>query len=72
MIYDDYKFVTKNELEAMGLTKMIGTPYLRAYMHGFFMDLRLYRKVKDITNPFGYKEYIKERIKEKRESRTCR
>jgi hypothetical protein len=24
---------------------MIGTQYLRAYMHGYFMDIRLYRKV---------------------------
>ena len=46
---------------------MIGTPYLRAYMHGFFMDMRLYRKVMDIANPFGYKDYIRKRIQEKRE-----
>lgn len=67
IMYDDYKFVTRNELESFGLNKLIGTPYLRAYMHGFFMDSRLYRKVFDITNPYGYKEYVQDRIKKKRE-----
>jgi len=67
VIYDDYKFITRQELESFGLNKLIGTPYLRAYMHGFFMDARLYRKVFDMANPYGYKEYVQERIKKKRE-----
>ncbi|EAX00954.1 nucleolar protein 10, isoform CRA_b [Homo sapiens] len=43
-VYDDYKFVTKKDLENLGLTHLIGSPFLRAYMHGFFMDIRLYHK----------------------------
>jgi hypothetical protein len=34
-IYDDYKFVTKEELEKLGLDHLIGTNLLRAYMHGY-------------------------------------
>jgi len=45
-VYDDYKFVTKDELEDLSLEHLIGTKLLRAYMHGFFMDARLYRKAK--------------------------
>ena len=45
-VYDDYKFVTKDELEDLGLEHLVGTNLLRAYMHGFFMDARLYRKAK--------------------------
>jgi len=67
VIYDDYKFVTRAELDQLGLSKLVGTPYLRAYMHGFWMDARLYRKVLDIANPYGYKEYVQDRIKRKRE-----
>merc|ERR1712137_919414 len=67
VIYDDYKFITRQELESFGLHKLIGTPYLRAYMHGFFMDARLYRKVFDMADPYGYKEYVQDRIKKKRE-----
>lgn len=34
-IYDDYKFVTKQELENLGLEHLIGSSMLRAYMHGY-------------------------------------
>lgn len=44
-MYDDYKFVTRAELEDMNLAQLIGTSLLKAYMHGFFMDIRLYKKV---------------------------
>jgi len=44
-MYDDYKFVTKKELSSLGLDHLIGTNVLRAYMHGYFVDLRLYQKV---------------------------
>ncbi|CAN1238167.1 Nucleolar protein 10 [Linum grandiflorum] len=46
-VYDNFKFLTKEDLERLNMTKYIGTNHLRAYMHGFFVDLRLYqRKVK--------------------------
>jgi ribosome biogenesis protein ENP2 len=64
--YQDYKFVTRDELERyvcigqflstnppntiflhrLGVTRLVGTPYLRAYMHGYYMDYRLYSKVR--------------------------
>lgn len=34
-IYDDYKFVTKQELGELGLEHLEGTSLLRAYMHGY-------------------------------------
>ena len=45
LVYDDYKFVSGTELQSLGLTHMIGSSMLRAYMHGYFMDIRLYHKV---------------------------
>lgn len=44
-IYDDFKFLTKEDLEKLNLTHLIGTSLLRAYMHGYFIDYRLYKKV---------------------------
>ena len=44
-VYDDYKFVGRSELERLGLSHLIGSNLLRAYMHGYFMDVRLYNKV---------------------------
>ncbi|XP_036729026.1 nucleolar protein 10 isoform X2 [Balaenoptera musculus] len=64
-VYDDYKFVTKKDLENLGLTHLIGSPFLRAYMHGFFMDIRLYHKVKLMVNPFAFEEYRKDKIRQK-------
>lgn len=49
----------------MGLSHLIGTNLLRAYMHGHFMDMRLYTKAKQLVNPFAYEEYRQRKIREK-------
>ncbi|KAK9671224.1 hypothetical protein RND81_12G014400 [Saponaria officinalis] len=64
-IYDDYKFLTREELERLSLSNLIGTNLVRAYMHGFFINYQLYKKVKDLAEPFDYKAYSEQRIKEK-------
>jgi len=64
-IYDDYKFVTQKELETLGLTDLVGTNMLRAYMHGYFMDIRLYHKAVAVAKPFAYEEYRKKKLAEK-------
>lgn len=33
-----------------GLSHLVGTNLLRAYMHGYFMDVRLYHKVSESIN----------------------
>lgn len=72
-VYDDYKFVTRKDLENLGLSHLVGSSLLRAYMHGFFMDIRLYHKVKTMANPFAYEEYRKDKIRQKiEETRTQR
>ncbi|XP_075057539.1 nucleolar protein 10 [Mixophyes fleayi] len=64
-VYDDYKFVAKKDLDDLGLSHLIGSPMLRAYMHGYFIDIRLYHKVKAMVNPFAYEEYKREKIRQK-------
>ncbi|KAJ1932453.1 Small ribosomal subunit biogenesis, partial [Linderina pennispora] len=64
-VYDDYKFVVRKELDALGLSHLVGTPVLKPYMHGFFVDLRLYERAKAIANPFAYEEYRLRRVQEK-------
>jgi ribosome biogenesis protein ENP2 len=44
-VYDDYRFVTRDELAGLGLGHLVGTPLLRGYMHGYFMDARLHARV---------------------------
>ena len=63
-LYDDYRFVTAKELSELGLDHLIGTKMLRAYMHGYFMDNRLYGKAKSVSNPFSYEDYKNKKIAE--------
>lgn len=63
-VYDDYKFVTQRELENLGLSHLVGTNLLRAYMHGYFLDVRLYHRAKKLVQPFAYDEYRKRKIKD--------
>ncbi|KAJ4433879.1 hypothetical protein ANN_16192, partial [Periplaneta americana] len=64
-VYDDYKFVTRKELSDLGLDHLLGTNLLRAYMHGFFVDIRLYKKAKSVADPFAFEEYKKKKVREK-------
>lgn len=64
-IYDDYKFLTKQELNDLGLDHLEGTNLLKAYMHGYFIDMRLYNKAKQASDPYSFERYKKEKIKKK-------
>lgn len=44
---------------------LVGSSVLKPYMHGFFIDLRLYEKAKAIANPFAYTDYREKEAKEK-------
>lgn len=67
--YQDYTFLTNDELEKLGITNLIGTPFLRGYMHGYFIDQSLYRRIRAVANPFEYEEYRKKKIKQKLEDK---
>ena len=72
-VYEDYKFVTKAEVEELGASGLIGTPMLKGYMHGFFLEMKLYNKLRAVSKPFEYEEHrrkkIEAKIEEKRQSR---
>ena len=103
--YEDYKFVTREELTRLGLSHMIGTPMLKvnravsalpywgtlcsdwcgclcllcaggecfgsammalprvvqAFMHGYWMEMSLYKRVQAVVDPFAVEKYRKER-----------
>ena len=61
-VYDDYKFVTRQDLDDLGLSHLVGTSLLRAYMHGFFMDARLYNKVHSLAKPYSLETFMKDKI----------
>lgn len=73
-VYDNFKFVTKLQLETLNLSHLIGTTaLLRPYMHGYFVAQRLYEEARLIADPFVWEEERNKRVKAKidaeRESR---
>ncbi|KAI6006958.1 WD40-repeat-containing domain protein [Pisolithus albus] len=64
-VYEDYKFIERNELRILGLDHLIGTPALKPYMHGYFVSLKLYDTARVIANPFAYAEHREKLIKER-------
>uniref|UniRef100_A0A2M4ALI9 Nucleolar protein 10 n=1 Tax=Anopheles triannulatus TaxID=58253 RepID=A0A2M4ALI9_9DIPT len=67
-LYDDYKFVTKQELADLNLEHLEGTKMLRAYMHGFFIDIRLYKQAKSVSETFAFDGFRKEKIRKQIEA----
>lgn len=53
----------------MGLEHLIGTDLLRAYMHGYFMDNKLYERSKAVAKPTIYEEYQKEKNRQREQNR---
>ncbi|GAV26775.1 hypothetical protein PMKS-000231 [Pichia membranifaciens] len=72
-VYSNYKFLTKQDVAKLGISHLIGSNVLRAYMHGYFIDNELYDKVNLIANPNSVAEErereIRRRIEKERESR---
>ena len=46
--------ITMEELKKLSLDSLVGTNLLRAYMHGYFIDNRLYQKAKVILVDFNF------------------
>lgn len=64
-LYEDYKFLTPIELEKLNASHLVGTPALKAYMHGYFMELKQYQRLLYAVNPFALEQYKKEQIEKK-------
>lgn len=67
-VYENYRFVTKDDLQGLGLSHLIGTDVLKAYMHGFFVHSKLYRRALEVVEPFAYEKYRKQKAHEKVEA----
>lgn len=64
-VYDDYRFVTREELEDLNLAHLIGTSQLRAWMHGYFIEYKTFERLKAVTQPTVFEEWKRERAKAK-------
>jgi ribosome biogenesis protein ENP2 len=64
-LYEDFKFLTMNDLSQISATQFIGTKFLKSYLNGYLMDWKLYNKLKALAEPFAYDKFLEERKKEK-------
>lgn len=65
-VYDNYKFLTMQQLQSLNLAHLTGTTsLLRPYMHGYFVAQRLYEEAKLIADPFVWEEELSKRVKNK-------
>lgn len=64
-IYNEYKFLSQEELDKIKASDLIGTKYLQSYMHGFIMKAKLFNKLKEKAQPFDYQAYREEQIQSK-------
>jgi len=68
-VYDDYRFITQSQVQQIGAGALVGTNMLKAHLHGFLIDNRLYRKLCDAAEPFAYEAYRKRKLNERLESK---
>ena len=66
-LYDDFKFVTQQDLDKLGASDLVGTPVLRAYMHGYLMELKAYNKLVAVKDPFAYEKFRQDKIQKRLE-----
>lgn len=64
-ISEDHKFLVMKDLEELSCTNLIGTKFLKSYMHGYFMEMKLYKKLRSIAEPLNYQKYLEDKKQEK-------
>lgn len=62
--YDDFKFITYNELLKMNATHLIGSNKLKAHLHGYQISKQLYESLRSSEQNFNYEDYKKNKIEE--------
>ncbi|GFE54647.1 embryo sac development arrest protein [Babesia ovis] len=63
--YEDFVFVTREQLEELNGTQLIGTNMVKDYMHGYFIDTDVHRELKNAASNFDYEAYRRQKIQEK-------
>lgn len=64
-VYENYKFLTLPELRSLSLDHLVGTATLRPYMHGYFIDTKLYEQARLVANPYVFEEERAKRVQQK-------
>lgn len=55
-VYDEYKFLSYEELERLEALHLLETNMLKPYLHGYLIHLKLYLKLRQQKGLENYKE----------------
>jgi ribosome biogenesis protein ENP2 len=65
-IYQEYRLLTEEDLEAVNATHMIGSKFVQASdVGGYIMKAKLYEKLKLQAQPFDLQKYREQRLQQK-------
>lgn len=53
------------DLEKMNGKHLLGTRFVKSYMHGYIITSKMFDKLKSESNIFSYEQYKKDKLKEK-------
>ncbi|TNJ28040.1 Glycine-rich protein [Giardia muris] len=63
--YEDFYFISREELSSLNLESLIDSPLCVPYMHGYYIGKALYNRARVVMNPEEYKELP---VKEQKEA----
>ena len=66
-VYDQFRFLSQEELEKVNGTHLIGSKFLKSYLHGFIIKAKLYAKLVAQAQPFDLQKYKEERLRKRLE-----
>lgn len=66
-IYEEFRFLSKEDLEKVNGGHLIGTKFVKSYMQGFVIKAKFYEKLKAEAQPFDLEEYKQKKLEEKLE-----
>lgn len=70
-VYDDYTFISKEELDALGMMQPTDMTdgKIRPALHGAFVENSLYRQWKAVVDPAGLNRYLQQQAEKKKSGR---
>jgi ribosome biogenesis protein ENP2 len=69
-VYDDYTFIPKEEMDALGIAaEDLAGGKVRPVMHGAFIENSLYRELRAVVDPSAFNNYIAAKAKERQTKR---
>lgn len=63
-VFEEFKFVTYEELVTLNATHLIGSKKLKAHLHGFTVKAKIYDAIKAQADGFDYETYKQQKIQE--------